>query len=221
MKAESMKHLQKMYERCTDDMVYFKELIEAIIRLESESTTKSKFKIWDYVGSDTIRLAMCCVFHDSGFKVASDSHILIALKEEYAPEMEGRLMKKDGILLDEDTKYPKWRDVIPNPELNGMIPVVLDFAKIREIEKDFKAKVKALGSTYNNVLGYVKVTDKYTFKLQLLMKMVRFMEHTGTNEILVDPDGRRAVLAIGGESRCILMPVYSDPDTIEFIYKLY
>ena len=92
MKAESMKHLQKMYERCTDDMVYFKELIEAIIRLESESTTKSKFKIWDYVGSDTIRPAMCCVFHDSGFKVASDSHILIAFKEEYAPELEGRLM---------------------------------------------------------------------------------------------------------------------------------
>ena len=207
-----MKHLQKMYERCTDDMVYFKELIEAIIRIESESTTKSKFKIWDYVGSDTKRLAMCCVFHDSGFKVASDSHILIALKEEYAPELEGRLMKKDGVLLTEDAKYPKWRDVIPNPELNGMIPIVLDFAKIREIENDFKAKVKALGSTYNNVPGYVKVTDKYTFKLQLLMKMVRFMEHTGTNEMLVDPDGRRAVLAIGGESRCILMPVYSDPD---------
>ena len=98
MKAESMKHLQKMYERCTDDMVYFKELIEAIIRLESESTTKSKFKIWDFVGSDMIRPAMCCVFHDSGFKVASDSHILIALKEEYAPELEGRLMKKDGVL---------------------------------------------------------------------------------------------------------------------------
>ena len=207
-----MKHLQKMYERCTDDMVYFKELIEAIIRLESETTTKSKFKIWDYVEKDDIRLALCCVFHDSGFKVASDGRIMIALKEEYAPELEGRLMKKDGILLNEDTKYPKWRDIIPNPELNGMIPIVLDFAKIRKIENDFKAKVKALGSTYNNVLGYVKVTDKYTFKLQLLMKMVRFMEHTGTNEMLVDPDGRRAVLAIGGESRCILMPVYSDPD---------
>ena len=216
-----MKHLQKMYERCTDDMVYFKELIEAIIRLESESTTKSKFKIWDYVSSDKVRIALNCVFHDSGFKVASDSHILIALKDEYAPELEGRLMKKDGVLLTEDTKYPKWRDVIPDPERNGMIPVVLDFAKVREIENDFKAKVKALGSTYNNVLGYVKVTDKYTFKLQLLMKMVRFMEHTGTNEMLVDPDGRRTVLAIGGESRCILMPVYSCPDgEDDLVYSL-
>jgi len=220
MKAESMKHLQKMYERCTDDLVYFKELIEAIIRIESEPKTKSKLKIWDYVGSDNMRLSLCCVFHDSGFKVASDGHILIALKEEYAPELEGRLMKKDGVLLIEDAKYPKWRDVIPNPELDGMIPVVLDFAKIREIENDFKAKVKAMGSTYNNVFGYVKVTDKYTFKLQLLMKMVRFMEHIGTNELLVDPNGRRAVLAVGGESRGILMPVYPDPETSEFIYRL-
>ena len=221
MKAESMKHLQKMYERCTDDMVYFKELIEAIIRIESETKSKGKFKIWDYVGSDDIRLAMCCVFHDSGFKVASDSHILIALKEEYDPELEGRLMKKDGVLLNEEAKYPKWRDVIPNPELNGMIPVVLDFVKIREIEKDFKAKVKALGSTYNNVLGYVKVADKYTFKLQLLMKMVRFMEHIGTNEMLIDPDGRRAVLAIAGESRCILMPCYDPDPKGELVYRMY
>lgn len=221
MKAESMKHLQEMYERCTDDMVYFKELIESIIRLESESTTKSKFKIWDYVGKDKIRPAMCCVFHDSGFKVASDSHILIALKEEYVPELEGKLLRKDGTIETEHTRYPQWRNVIPNPELNGMVPIVLDFAKIREIEKDFKAKVKALGSTYNNVLGYVKVADKYTFKLQLLMKMVRFMEHTGTNEILVDPDGRRAVLAVAGESRCILMPCYDPDPTEELVYRMY
>lgn len=220
MKAESMKHLQKMYAMCEEYQGYFKELIEAIIRIESEPKTKSKFKIWDYVGSDKTRLALNCVFHDSGFKVASDGYIMIALKEEYAPELEGRLMKRDGILLTEDTKYPKWRDVIPDPERNAMIPVALDFAKIREIENDFKAKVKALGSTYDNVLGYIKVTDKYTFRLQLLMKMVRFMEHIGTNELLVDPDGRRAVLAIGGESRGILMPVYSDPETSEFIYKL-
>ena len=216
-----MKHLQKMYEMCSEDTGYFKELIEAIIRIESEPKTKSKFKIWDYVSSDKVRTALNCVFHDSGFKVASDSHILIALKEEYAPELEGRLMKKDGVLLTEDTKYPKWRDVIPDPERNGMIPVVLDFAKVREIENDFKAKVKALGSTYNNVLGYVKVTEKYTFRLHLLMKMVRFMEHTGTNEMLVDPDGRRTVLAIGGESRCILMPVYSCPDgEDDLVYSL-
>ena len=115
MKAESMKHLQKMYAMCNEDMGYFKELIEAIIRIESEPKTKSKFKIWDYVSDDDLRPAMCRVFHDSGFKVASDGHILIALKEEYDSELEGKLLQKDGTIATQHTNYPKWRDVIPNP----------------------------------------------------------------------------------------------------------
>lgn len=201
---------------CTEDMGYFKELIEAIIRTESETKGKGKFKIWDYVGKDKIRPAMECVYHDGGFKVASDSHLLISLKEEYDPELEGRLMRKDGTLLDPETRYPKWRDVIPNPELERMTPVVLDFAKIREIEADFKAKLKV-----SDVLGYIKVNETYTFKLPLFLKMVRFMEHIGTNELLVIPECRRAALAISGQNRGILMPVYTDPDVeYQLVYSL-
>ena len=217
MKAESMKHLQKMHSMCKEDMGYFKELIEAIIRIESETNGKGKFKIWDYVGKDKIRPAMEGVYHDGGFKVATDSYMLITLKEEYDPELERRLMRKDGTLMDPETRYPKWRDVIPNPELEEMTSVVLDFAKIREIEADFKVKKKL-----RDVLGYIKVNEMYTFKLPLFLKMVRFMEHIGTNELLVVKDRRTAALAISGENRGILMPVYTDPDMeYQLVYSLY
>lgn len=214
-----MKHLQKMYEMCTDDMGYFKELIEAIIRIESETTSKDKFKIWDYVGKDSIRPAMSCVFHDSGFKVATDARILIALKEEYDPELEGLLLRKNGTIETEHTKYPKWRNVIPNPEITKMESVELDFGKIRGFEKDYKAICKARG--YKDAPAYIRVTDKYTFNLALLVKMVKFMEHTGTRELLLDPDGRRAALVVAGESRGILMPCYDPNIEGEFVYRLY
>ena len=220
MKPESLKHLQQMHALSSDNQ-YFRELIEAIIRIESETTTKSKFKIWDYVTKDSIRPAMCCVFHDGGFKVATDSHILIALEEGYDPDMEGKLLKKDGTIETERTKYPKWRDVIPNPELTEMVSVKLDFAKIRDFEKDFKAKMKA--AVWKGLDGYVKVNGNCWFKLGLLMKAVKFMEHVGTDVLMVHPDGRRAALAVGGQSKCIVMPIMSvavDDSNKDRIYTL-
>ena len=218
MKAESLKHLQKMHAMCSEDMGYFKELIEAIIRIESEPKTKSKFKIWDYVSDDMIRPTMCHVYHDSGFKVASDSHILVAVKEDYEPLLEGRLMLKNGTLAPENVyRYPKWRDVIPNPQLTEMVPVKLDFEKIRGFEAEHKAKVKAQGFKEN---GYVKVTDNCAFKLEYLMKMVKAMEYIGTDVLMVNADGRRAALAVSGESKVILMPICS-VDKEDRIYKLY
>ena len=221
MKAESLKHLQKMHSMCSEDMGYFKELIEAIIRIESEPKTKSKFKIWDYVSDDDLRPQMCHVYHDSGFKVASDGHILVAVKEDYDPSLEGRLMLKNGTLAPENEyRYPKWRDVIPNPQLTDMVPVKLDFEKIRGFEAENKAKVKASGIKYQ--IGYVRVTGNCTFKLDYLMKAVKFMEHIGTDTLMVAVDGRRAALATNGESKCIVMPIYDVPkDKDEWIYKLY
>ena len=198
-----MKHLQKMHAMCSEDMGYFKELIEAIIRIESEPKTKSKFKIWDYVSDDDLRPSMCCVLHDSGYKVASDGHILVVLKEGCPEDMEGKLMKKDGTIEDENVKFPNWRMVIPDPKKMEMVAVRLDFAGIRKFEADFKAKKKL----NKGMEGYVRV-GRCLFKLDYLIKAVRFMEHVGTDEIMVSPDGRRAALAVSGDSKMILMPVY-------------
>lgn len=201
MKPESLKHLQNLYERTEDK--YFKETIEAIIRLESETKSKGKFSLWDYVSKDDIRPSMCCVLHDSGYKVASNTHILVALKEDYPEDMEGKLMRKDGTIETENVKFPNWRMVIPDPQKMEMMAVRLDFARIRQFEADFKAK-KKLNKIMN---GYVRVGG-CLFKLEYMIKAVRFMEHVGTDEFMVSPDGKRASLAVSGDSKMILLPVY-------------
>lgn len=201
MKAESLKHLQNLYAR-TDDK-YFKETIEAIIRLESETKSKGKFSLWDYVSKDDIRPAMCCVLHDSGYKVASDAHILVVLKEEYPEDMEGKLMKKDGTIETENVKFPNWRGVIPDPKKMGMVAVRLDFAGIRKFEADFKAKKKL----DKRMEGYVRVGG-CLFKLDYIVKAARFMEHVGTDELMLSADSRRMALAVSGDSKMVLCPVF-------------
>lgn len=154
------------------------------------------------VSKDYIRSSMCCILHDSGYKVASDTHILVVLKEDYPEDMEGKLMKKDGTIY-KDSKFPNWRMVIPDPKEMGSIPVRLDFAGIREFERDFKAK-KKINKTLK---GYIKVGTSF-FKLDLFIKAIRFMEHVGTDELMLCPDGKRAALAVAGDNRLIVMPVY-------------
>lgn len=209
MKPESLKHLQNLYER-TDDK-YFRETIEAIIRLELETKSnikRGRFSMWDYVIKDNdLRPSMCCILHDSGFKVASDAHIMVVLKEDYPEDMEGKMMRKDGTIY-EDGKFPNRRMVIPDPKKNEYFSVRLDFAEIREFEKDFKAKKKL----NKKLEGYVKVGFSY-FKVDLLMKAVRFMECVGTDELMLSPDGKRAALAVAGDSKMILMPVIGHWDT--------
>ena len=206
-----------MHSMCSEDMGYFKELIEAIIRIESEPKTKSKFKIWDYVSDDDIRQAMCRVYHDSGFKVASDGHILVALKEEYDPELEGKLIKKDGTIETQFTNYPKWRDVFPNPQLTVMAPVKLDFEKIKGFEADFKAKMKAENRKY--AITAVRVAKNCWFKLEYLVKLAKVMEHIGTDTLMVNPDGRRAALTSSDKGKALLMPIVC-PENAEFRYEL-
>lgn len=218
MKVESMKHLQKMHSMCSKDMGYFKEFIEAIIRIESEPKTKSKFKIWDYVSDDAIRPAMCHVYHDGGFKVASDGHVLVAVKEDYDPQLEGRLMLKNGTLAPENKyRYPKWRDVIPNTELMKMVSVKIDFDKLKGFEADFKAKMKAENRKY--AITAVRVTKNCWFNLEYLVKTARAMEHIGTDTLMVNADGRSAALASSDKGYALLMPIIGY-DGAEFEYEL-
>ena len=102
-----------------------------------------------------------------------------------------------------------------------MVPVKLDFEKIRGFEAEHKAKIKAQGIKYQD--GYVRVTVNCTFKLNYLMKAVKFMVHIGADTLMVAADGRRAALATSGENKCIVMPIYCDAleDKEEWTYKLY
>lgn len=218
MKPESMKHLQKMHAMCNEDMGYFKELIEAIIRIESEPKTKSKFKIWDYVSDDDLRPGLRHVCHDGGFKVASNGHVLVAVKEDYDPSLEGRLMLKNGTLAPENEyRYPKWREVIPNTELMRMVSVKIDFDKLKGFEADFKAKMKAENRKY--AITAVRVTENCWFKLEYLVKIARAMQHIGTDTLMVNADGRRAALASTDKGKALLMPILGY-DEAEFKYEL-
>ena len=110
-----------------------------------QSQAKGKFDYYKYVDKDGTRPVMTGVYHDDGFKVASDAHILVAFKDDYdVSELEGKVVGKDGAFI--DGKYPNWRSVIPDFTSNKhgyrTETVKIDFNKWAEFMKVYKADKK-------------------------------------------------------------------------------
>lgn len=122
-----MQELQELANRLHSNVdtpnEYIVNVIDRYIRKEQVSPRKSKFNWYKYTAQDKMRPQMCCVFHDKGYKVASDGGILIALKETYYADFEGKIIDKDGKIETSEGyyKYPNWRDVLYAPEGKGEV----------------------------------------------------------------------------------------------------
>lgn len=157
MKTNSEKLLNEIYVMTDDQKI--KDKVLQILRIE-QSQAKGKFDYYKFVSKDERRLIMTGVFHDNGFKVASNCHILIAIKDEYdRGELDGKVVSKDGAFI--ESKYPIWRAVIPDLTVGKMKSesVKIDFVKWDEIMATYKAEKKVgdgkkavkVGKAYYNV----------------------------------------------------------------------
>lgn len=85
--SEVYNNLNALYngEKIAHDYKSLADLIQQVIRAEATTEAKAgKFDYFKYAdNSNSIRPIMQCVFHDEGYKVASDAHILIAVKDSY------------------------------------------------------------------------------------------------------------------------------------------
>lgn len=194
------------------DLARAQELLRGLIRIETPSTT-NKFDLWKWVAKDDMRPVMTGIYHEGGFKVASDGHVLCKVQETYLNEDEGCILTKDGVLHCTTNeakdrgignfigKYPKFNDVIPADDL--MFAVKVDLDGIKEFAKTVKAETSAYKGTGMEIVSLVKVSyDARTvehimwtgkkdeevsatyFRLEPFLKLASFMEAYGIDTIM-------------------------------------
>ncbi len=241
MKQTSIDKISKVYVALQgSEYAGLAELLQDVIRAEAMTPAKAgKFNIYNYVADDEIRPAMNGVFLNDGWKTASDSHILISIKEEYDKEFEGRVMYKDGSFYNihrrvkdengewvekdqftaykddeghERTIYPKWQSVIPDEKKFGYQPYTFDKQKFY----DWVDKLRTAWKTEHGKgikwdgYWYCKI-GPCVFKAELFSKLIEAMEYLGATEVLM-AESRRAAMVRSDKGVCILMPVMQ-PDT--------
>lgn len=214
MKQTSINKLSEVYnnlnalyngEQICHDYKSLADLIQQVMRAESPEAKAGKFDYFKYVDNTGTRPVMGCVFHDEGYKVASDAHILIAIKDNYPDEYEHKMLHADGSF--EDGTYPKWRSVIPKPD--GYEPYKVDRKAFYDWLTQKRAEYKAetgKGKRFVNEWRYQ--VGPAQFQAERFDLMLTAMERIGTDVLMVK-DANRLAYAQTEEGTALLMPVMS------------
>lgn len=206
MKQTSIDKLSEIYNALNNtENQRLADLVQQVIRAEATTEAKGgKFDYFKYVAADGIRPIMQCVFHDEGYKVASDAHILIAIKDSYPSEWEHKLLHADGSFEDHGI-YPKWRSVIPKPD--GYEPYKVDRKAFYEWLTQKRSELKAeTGKGKKFVNGWSYQFGPARFNAELFDKLLTAMERIGT-DVLMLKDARSSAYAQTEDGTALLMPV--------------
>ena len=134
-----------------------------------------KVNMFDFVSKEIAREVMTGVYHENGYKIASDGKILFAVKSDYTEELEERCLMPDGNV--KELEYPKWKQVCPfyGAEFNEQewmdIPVLCDeftewVKNNRAIKRDVYGKSKTWydeWAVYGGGCSFFKAQPYYTF----------------------------------------------------------
>ena len=184
MKAESLKAMQNLIENvernAKDEQLakYLKDEFTRIIRIESPQSSNPKFDFYKYAAKDDLRPAMCGIFHDKGLKVVTNANILIAKKEDYPEEYEGKILGKDGKFI--GGKFPNYESVFPDLKKNSYTEHEVDFGAFADFVLQTKATAKLRGS--DTSFAFVQIGGCY-FKFQLFQLLVSYMKEIGAKTI--------------------------------------
>lgn len=201
---------------------YLKDEFTRIIRIESPQSSNPKFDFYKYASKEAIRPALCGIFHDKGQKVASDTHILIAKKEDYPEEFEGKILGKDGNFI--EAKFPNYESVFPNLKKSAYTEHEVNFEAFADFVLQTKATAKLRGC--DTSFAFVQIGGYY-FRLDSFQLLVSYMKEIGAKTIWTAireiPDIRwsgetyteyvpLACYVEANGSRGLLMPVFEPKD---------
>ena len=171
-------------------------------------TPSMKFNIYDFTDDDNgTRPALGCVHHEEGYKVATDAHVLIAVKDAYPDDLEGKNIDKKG--EEWDGKYPQWKLVFPDRNKKADC-FRLDFDKLAGWMKEHATERKMKGK-WGVRNAFVKVGPAF-FKLELFARFAKFMKAEGTDIIHVEDSRRAASCYAENGSKGLIMPAQPIPN---------
>jgi hypothetical protein len=207
MKQTSIIKLSQVYNELNEtEYRALANLVAEVIRSEESKPVKgSKFDIFKYTMDDKFRPQMHGVFHDNGYKVASDSHVLIAIKSDYTPDLEGKILLEDGSFV-EDSKYPKWQSVIPDGK--DYKPYQVDAQKFYEWIEQKRAQEAIEGGKRKKWLDTWKVkVGPALIKAEFFDRVLTAMKEIGATDLFCK-DSRRAVYTRTDKGIVVQMPLY-------------
>ncbi|MBF1482093.1 hypothetical protein [Prevotella pallens] len=179
LNSEELKELLKQITN-EDTKKEIKGALDAVLRQEQRSIEynavldkqepitpiykeeKKPIAVTEFVETDKkeaeIHPVLTGVYHDNGYVVGTNAHILLARKEDYNKSLEGKITNKKGEVI--DGKYSNWRAVVEGETTTNSWGINLD--ELHAFVRGVLTKLKADGakkSTIDSATIAFKDTD--------------------------------------------------------------
>ena len=191
----------------SSDINRVKELIKIFIYNNDDK--KSKFNIYDYLSKKMIygREYANYIYHKDGYKYATNSFILIKLKEDYPEEYELKSVNKKDIT---EQQYPN-ADKLINDTLLSKNTFKVPLPDTDELDKQYLLNKKV----NKNYIANVVIIDetKYVYNFDLFHKLVLFAKHIGASELIVNKD-KNVIGVKTDKGEALLMSKMNDESTV-------
>ena len=236
-KAEQQKRAEQQAESKTEPQPKAKAKPKATPKATPKTTAKAKtpkrkkeVNFFKYIlpkKERELRPVLAGVFMRDGYRVASDTHILIAERAEYPPALEGRVINEDGIALVDMKGNPiinnlSWQRVIPTPENSSLVltPIESIMAMLEQAKP--LNKIFADDAPYNgNTATEIEIETENGPAFFDSAKLALFMDFVLTidNPTLAYGNKTRSiwVTSADGSKKAVLMGLASESDRVEAI----
>ena len=205
---------------CNDERTRqsFIALIDEALVCEATEVKLGKLDLFDLCDKSGLRSVLEGIAHLNGYQYVSDTKILVKLKSEYSSELEGRVMRKDGSLIDEKlyARLPNYESVIP--EITSEYQEIkVDFGKLTDIIKRAKVHKKTHGKVHRAVVEFNNTWIDLYFE-----KFAKILKEHGLNSFYWKDPTRPIVAKQEDVFALILMPMrkVEDPEEYWFIETL-
>lgn len=144
------------------------KMLEAYIRLHSSMPNLSKFNWFKYVSYRfSTNNPLRGVFFENGYKIACNGYTILKLKNSYSKDVEGKIIDKNGAII--DSRYVNYKSVLPiiNKEDKE---IFIDMGILKTKVRESKMNKKVLQIKDKNKL-IIKINNQYyrTIRVELMV----------------------------------------------------
>lgn len=166
-------------------------------KAEPVKARSRKAKVFDFfkvVSVDPTRLFMQGVFHENGFKIATNGRVMAMARAEYEPRFEGVILSKQLVPI--EGQFPNYKKVIP--DMTSYRKIDFDLAAIKAEIKAMSEIVKIAKAFDRDTPCRFKVTDGILINFIYLQRAVEFMEAYPGTELYICEEGKAVAFVCRG-----------------------
>ncbi len=148
-----------------------------------ESRNLNVMDLSQFVVDDDLRPVMSCIGYQSGYAIATDAHILVAVRNQYIPERDGETYNISGYNINEGGRN------------RGQFPSVVNlmkesFVPMAEVDFDIKRIQKAMDMVKGMLNSMQNVGVQHTIiKPSYLKKVFYFLKYCTNPKVYINPKG--------------------------------